>query len=147
MLINLVDSSFWELIKAIKYGILLVKSLQRTLFKKISPMFTGDLVILTNYLKNKKELSSITKNKSERDTKKWMTEELMRLNTRKKLLGIFKKRPSWTSLNQKETGSNNSVALDKKPWALEKKMFGQINILSHKESSRFNDCKLLYTFI
>jgi hypothetical protein len=78
MLINLVDSSFWELIKAIKYGILLVKSLQRTLFKKISPMFTGDLVILTNYLKNKKELSSITKNKSERDTKRWMTEELMR---------------------------------------------------------------------
>ena len=75
MLTTLGDLFFWEQIKAIKFGILLDKLLQKILFKKVFLMFTGDLDILINYRKNNRRFSLIMRNKSERDMNKWMTEE------------------------------------------------------------------------
>ena len=74
MLMILVDLSFWEQIKVIKSGTLSVKLLQKILFKKVFPMFTGDLDILISSQKNNKRFSSKTRNRSERDMNKWMTE-------------------------------------------------------------------------
>ena len=75
MLTTLVDLFFWEQIKAIKFGILSDKLLQKILFKKAFLMFTGGLAILINYRKNNRKFSLIMRNKSERDMSKWMTEE------------------------------------------------------------------------
>ena len=75
MLTILVDLFFWEQIKAIKFGILSDKLLQKILFKKVFLMFTGGLDTLINYRKNNRRFSLIMRNKSERDMNKWMTEE------------------------------------------------------------------------